>query len=816
MSNLGKNQTVWCVPTKVDKHSQVVHVKVHGTDEEVRMLLRDLFLGEHIEKCRFFGGAVGHHEPYDIVSVDRPFAAKVTETDVLGLSRTQRIQDLWHELEVKARAGGCVLAVIRGQNKTHYSLNIEGNFTHRTPKAPLEEYLRSLVWGNQQKRRKYTPTEGDTVVARVVRASGDTKTLSLDLVEPLRCLESGKLDHDILSLFGSRTTHSNPQPVGIGTYSVGSAAPFKTLQIDHSPKLDQQRNATRVLVIDDDPCLATHLPRLLEEMGYQSDSIPPPADADHLVGEISPDTVFLIDANMKPVDGIALVRQLQQRAAAQGGHAKCVLISALTWDAPLEVAGRITLGKAAEKIRGLCLFWRKSSDGLESGLQELDELILHYDERLAGKNYVSSTFTIPLATRSAVEEPAGNVHAETTDDLQRVLDDLKRKSGAKWAALFEMDRHAWRVEFLAGEDFLKRQCGWMGAQSYLPNSPIRNISYSPFRTLLDGQVGNDIRPFRNLLRFFRAGPLDDPVDQPAFQSVAAIRLNLGTSKRYSLFIFHPRANKFHRETVYPLLDSASDKLELILLKQILAEQSRRQQPFYLEGLARAGLRHDAGAQLTDMQMLADYLAPVELDRGNIAEVRKLVRQMGNVSKQAHGRIEESLNCFRAESIDKKMDLREVIDDAERIAAGVATHSQATRKEVAFAEHCPKEEPCVVSGDRNALQRVVENLLVNAVEHGLAFIRPRVNILVEVQRVTDEAFPFAILVHDNGPGIRGMDKPHVFDALFSTKPNGYGMGLAVVKGIAEETGLNVEIAGSAALVGTTFIVKVPKEMRPRFS
>jgi signal transduction histidine kinase len=525
-------------------------------------------------------------------------------------------------------------------------------------------------------------------------------------------------------------------------------------------------------------------------------------------------TVFVVDANMKPLDGISLIEKVHGWAAAEGKEVKCILMSALRPDAPLEAMGRVTLSEAAERLKGRCLFWRKSQQNLEAALKELDDLILQYDERLSAGLNGFAPISGPEPPGLPAPASDGDARQGVAKGLESVLEGLKRGTRAEWAVLFAMDRLDWRVDVLAGEVFLKERSSEIGAQSYLPNSPIRDIFYQKSPILFEADAGNDIPRFRNLLRFFEKTSLDSPVTRASFRSVAAIRLQLDTATKYALFIFHPSAGAFNETTVRPPLLFAAERIELLLLKGIHARQNREHQPFYLEGLARAGLRHDATAQLTDIQMKTTILAK-RLPEMKTADVLQALQGIHDIAMSAHDRIERSLDRLRANPDAKNMDVRDIVEYAQRIAAGVAARWRERKRRVEFDVSYPENESLMVHGDPDALQRILENFLVNAVEHGLAFFRPRVSILVEVQKLEVGKHAFAILVHDNGPGIHGMDKRHVFDALFTTKKNGYGMGLAICREIAEEYGMSVEIQESALLAGTTFVVRIPRQMAPRF-
>jgi signal transduction histidine kinase len=87
----------------------------------------------------------------------------------------------------------------------------------------------------------------------------------------------------------------------------------------------------------------------------------------------------------------------------------------------------------------------------------------------------------------------------------------------------------------------------------------------------------------------------------------------------------------------------------------------------------------------------------------------------------------------------------------------------------------------VRGDAVQLQQVILNLIINAMDAiSEAATKER-----EVSVSTDHSGAWAeIKVSDTGPGIAVEDIRNVFNPFFTTKPQGMGMGLAIVRTIVE--------------------------------
>jgi two-component system sensor histidine kinase HydH len=102
-------------------------------------------------------------------------------------------------------------------------------------------------------------------------------------------------------------------------------------------------------------------------------------------------------------------------------------------------------------------------------------------------------------------------------------------------------------------------------------------------------------------------------------------------------------------------------------------------------------------------------------------------------------------------------------------------------------------------DSQRLTQALMNLLLNAVEATPHGGDVRVNL-----RQADQAV--AIEVHDSGPGLSEEQQKHLFEAFYTTKPDGTGLGLAVSRELVEEMGGKLTYKNNSP--GATFIVELP--------
>ncbi len=104
----------------------------------------------------------------------------------------------------------------------------------------------------------------------------------------------------------------------------------------------------------------------------------------------------------------------------------------------------------------------------------------------------------------------------------------------------------------------------------------------------------------------------------------------------------------------------------------------------------------------------------------------------------------------------------------------------------------------VQADGAQLRQLVWNLVRNAVQAS----RPADEVVVATRR--DDQGAVELSVSDKGPGIDASAHERLFDAFFTTRSQGTGVGLAVVKRIADEHGFAIQVESSAG-PGATFRV-----------
>ena len=104
-------------------------------------------------------------------------------------------------------------------------------------------------------------------------------------------------------------------------------------------------------------------------------------------------------------------------------------------------------------------------------------------------------------------------------------------------------------------------------------------------------------------------------------------------------------------------------------------------------------------------------------------------------------------------------------------------------------------------------QIVLNLFTNSIEQ-IPLIRKQTGkIEIGLQYMNNENI-IKMRFSDNGPGIHEKYLDKVFDLLFTTKPNGTGLGLYISKNLIESMNGKIYIENNIRFGGVTFVLEIP--------
>jgi signal transduction histidine kinase len=153
-----------------------------------------------------------------------------------------------------------------------------------------------------------------------------------------------------------------------------------------------------------------------------------------------------------------------------------------------------------------------------------------------------------------------------------------------------------------------------------------------------------------------------------------------------------------------------------------------------------------------------------------------------------------------------VDINEAVEEILRLSKGeleregVAVHTE-------FERSLPE-----VEADRVQIQQVILNLVRNAIE-AMACVEGRSRIMTACSKAADDHV--SITIADTGSGIIPTDRERVFDALYTTKGSGLGLGLSICRKIVAAHGGRLRVEEST-MHGAAFTFVLPLSQSVRMS
>ena len=205
--------------------------------------------------------------------------------------------------------------------------------------------------------------------------------------------------------------------------------------------------------------------------------------------------------------------------------------------------------------------------------------------------------------------------------------------------------------------------------------------------------------------------------------------------------------------------------------------------------------HDIKNPLTPMKLSIQYLQKIYNEKPEAFEQKfkeitpSLISQIESISN-----ITQELNSYSRPSVTKeKVDLNECILSAINLfgsAEGVTIN------------YTSPQNNCYTIGEKTLFIRIFNNLIKNAVQ---SFYNKENGIIdISLKQENDK---YIVSIEDNGCGIKDENKSKIFTPNFTTKANGGGIGLTIVKTILESYACDITFK-SKENIGTIFFLIFP--------
>ena len=221
------------------------------------------------------------------------------------------------------------------------------------------------------------------------------------------------------------------------------------------------------------------------------------------------------------------------------------------------------------------------------------------------------------------------------------------------------------------------------------------------------------------------------------------------------------------------------------------------------GELTASIAHEVNQPLTAVVANAEAgLRWLDRETPDLDAVRRSVRCVVNDGIRASEVVRRVRTLVNKSDIERApIDIDHVVTEViALIQRELISHRISLRTEL--APSLPK-----ILGDRVQLQQVIINLVMNGIE-AMQSITDRPRVLV-IQSAEDETHRVHVSVTDCGVGISAENANRLFDAFFTTKSSGMGMGLSICRSIIEAHGGRLSVSPNEG-PGATFQFVLPSQ------
>lgn len=214
------------------------------------------------------------------------------------------------------------------------------------------------------------------------------------------------------------------------------------------------------------------------------------------------------------------------------------------------------------------------------------------------------------------------------------------------------------------------------------------------------------------------------------------------------------------------------------------------------GTLTGGLAHEIKNPLSTVQLNLQLLAE-DITPDNPAYSR-LASRLRTVTQET-ARLRETLEDFlryagRMELDRRPTELNQLLED---LVDFFVPQAQLQRVQLRLRKH---DSPLSVNVDPKLIKQAVLNLMLNAVQA----MNQGGELILSIRREGREA---VIEVIDTGPGIEAEKIERIFQAYYSTKRGGTGLGLAMTRRIVEEHGGQLAVRSEVGR-GSAFTIRIP--------
>ncbi len=533
-----------------------------------------------------------------------------------------------------------------------------------------------------------------------------------------------------------------------------------------------------ILLVEDEPEQALAVSNWLRRVGQVVDCVSSAEEAIDLLEKFQPD-LALVDIGLPKMNGAKLAGIILDR------WPQVRVVSATDWSRADELAD--TLDKL--QARGAELLIKPILP------EDLIGVLKKANEQPEPAPVEKVDGVKPLITLGEIPG------LKTNRSLHALLRLCRKQLEFEQAFLFELEPVHRTVSIVehSGSDTL-----WdKNAIPSLIFSPVRDVAEDQESVIVDEIQSHDRDRFRYLLELC-----------PTTISCIGVPVTAQTQSNYALFVLDKHAREITKEKkIYA--EAMGLTISAVLEQEHFKEKSMLIQRTALIGHLTRGMMHEINnlvgplaARLDNLQTSLTRLEK-KSDQPDLQETRSQLidSELNEIQKNIRKIINTTRMFGRIVAKGKNEVLRvdQIVQETIHLL-----HDTSDRLHVTIVFN-PPEQLLVIRSQAAALEQVLLNVMLNAVQQ-IAEIRPDsggwVQVRIESKCESSKEGFFRILIEDNGPGIHASLFEKIFEAGYTTRHDGSGIGLYISRNLMEEMGGKIYVQESCVLGGTTFSVEIP--------
>ncbi len=259
--------------------------------------------------------------------------------------------------------------------------------------------------------------------------------------------------------------------------------------------------------------------------------------------------------------------------------------------------------------------------------------------------------------------------------------------------------------------------------------------------------------------------------------------------------FHVQVNR--KDEIGQLASTFNEMIDGLRKNRELKEQLNQAERAAVIGRLTASVAHEVRNPLNVINLSIDHVSTkyAPADEKQRAQFMEILSSIKDEIARLKSMVSDLLNLGRPSYLAlNPVDLRELVEETMTLVRQQAD-AQGVQIVVNGDGRCGE-----VMGDRERLKSCLSNIVINALQ-----AMPKGGSLRASVKRSDEIVE--VRISDSGIGISEAAIEQIFNAYFSTRESGFGLGLAVTKSIIEDHHGTIQVE-SQVNEGTTFTVRLP--------